>query len=196
MHWPDLGGLASRTAGTRANILVRVRLLKPVHATAWLRTKNGRYIAILSATLTATLVVLSVTLWPAPAAPKSAWYMDLSTGDLFVADYGLMAPIAAPSGKLTDQGQTMGVRAHVFSRGSCWWPWSRYVGYLETTAPQAKAAAKSPFFATVSAESQLRVSSPDHPGDWVDMNSPAGNTIMGAGMQADARGRLAHECYP
>jgi hypothetical protein len=147
-------------------------------------------------TLTASVVLLIVNFWPAPAAPKSAWFMDLSTGELFVADFGLTPPIAAPSGKLSDQGQAMGVRAHVFSHGSCWWPWSRYVGYLETTATQAKTGGNSPFFASVSAESQLRVSSPDHAADWVEMNSAKGKEIMGAAMQADGRSGLAHECYP
>ncbi len=194
MHWPGFVALGSNWRQTREKVLAKVKLPDQAHAATWLRSKQGRNIVISTLALTVSAVVLIVRFWPPPAAPRTVWYMDLGTGELFVADSGLTPPIAAPSGTLSEQGQPMGVRAHVFARGSCWWPWSRYVGYLENAAPQTSAKFNRPAFAPAVTEDDLQVSRPDVAGGWISMNSKEGMDIIRAAMEPD--GRAAHECFP
>jgi hypothetical protein len=62
------------------------------------------------------------------------WYFDLGTGELFAASAAETPPIPAPSG-VQINGVDAGVRAHVFSCGSCSDDRERVVLYLETFHP-------------------------------------------------------------
>ncbi len=74
------------------------------------------------------------------ALATEAYFLDLNTGKLFDAKVSEIPPIAAPSGKPTAEGEPAGVRARVFSCGSCRDASKRYTGFLETNTQDAKAA--------------------------------------------------------
>lgn len=71
--------------------------------------------------------------------PLQRYYLDVSTGELFVADAGLRPPIQR---YLPDSPPT-GVIAHVFACGSCDDESARFIGYIETFKPDAAARSAS-----------------------------------------------------
>lgn len=115
-----------------------------------------------------------------PAISEKAWYYDLSRKELFVADRGAIAPIRGTDGPVED-----GVRAVVVSPpGKCDDPQARRIAYLETHAPELKAAleaAKARGAApTVSrAEAQtLRWVKRVGDAEWVPLGSPEGERVV------------------
>lgn len=66
--------------------------------------------------------------------PQPVYFYDLGSGELFEGMSNDVPPIASASG--ADQG----VRAHVYSCGSCADPSQRFIAYLETYSADAKAA--------------------------------------------------------
>lgn len=71
------------------------------------------------------------------------WFYDLNNGQLFSA-VDQFPPIASPTGP-DAKGNPAGVRAYVFSCGSCADPAQRFVGYLETFPDEAHQKAVSNF---------------------------------------------------
>ncbi len=65
------------------------------------------------------------------------WYYDLNTNELFTAPKGLPVPIEAPSGPLPN-GKPAGVRACVLSFALEPKESETFIGYLETSDPNAK----------------------------------------------------------
>ena len=63
-----------------------------------------------------------------------AWYYDLNTSRLFVADSDKQSPIAAPSGPLSGGGFA-GVKAYVFSYVKDPNESQRFIGFLEKNDP-------------------------------------------------------------
>ena len=72
---------------------------------------------------------------PATSPPRiaQAWFYDLNTGDLFLAPADSEDPIRTTSGDF--EGHPAGVRAMVFSCGSCNKADERFVGWLEMPDP-------------------------------------------------------------
>jgi len=73
--------------------------------------------------------------------PQDIWFYDLNTGELFVAKSNKLPPIAAPSdGTEQDENPSIpaGVKAHVFSCGSCQDEQERFIAYLETYPPDVR----------------------------------------------------------
>lgn len=71
-------------------------------------------------------------------APRRAWFMDANDGSLFRGMSDQLPPIDAPSMKKTAEGMQAGVRAYVFSCGSCSDNAVSYIGFIETYSPQVR----------------------------------------------------------
>jgi hypothetical protein len=69
-------------------------------------------------------------------APETVWFYDLQNGELFTAATQTIPPAGTPA----DPDSTDGVRAHVFTCGSCDDESEREVLYLEMYADGARAA--------------------------------------------------------
>ena len=115
------------------------------------------------------------------------YFYDRNTGELFAAPDELNGPIEAPSGSF--QGQPAGVRAHVFTCGSCYVEEDRFVGWLEIPAsalgvePSAANADPTGEAVEVSEDGQeietLMICRPDDQ-KWVNMASGEADMIMEA----------------
>lgn len=99
---------------------------------------------VIGVTLVSVLILLVIIVWlllPEKGIEsqqhKRDWFYDLNTGRLFVARAGQIPPIQAPSGPLPD-GQPAGVKAYVFSYMDEPNEAERFIGFLETTDPNAK----------------------------------------------------------
>lgn len=68
---------------------------------------------------------------------KKAWFYDLNTGELFIARSDVIPPIEAPSGPLPN-GQPAGVKAYVFTYTYEPNESEVFIGFLETTNPNAE----------------------------------------------------------
>ena len=107
----------------------------------WINRQDPRIIIGITVVTVLVFVVVVISLLSGPGAPevqefKKAWYYDLNTGKLFVAKSRLEPPIEAPSGPLPD-GKPAGVRAHVFTFAAEPNESDRFIGFLETTDPNA-----------------------------------------------------------
>jgi hypothetical protein len=105
-----------------------------------------------------------------------AWYYDLNTKQLFVAEVTKHIPIDAPSGPAPD-GTKAGVRAFVFSHGSCADPARRFIGWLETIDPSGKRL--------IRAEDET---------EWVAFDSPRGSQLVHKVLQSRSGGQRAQPC--
>jgi hypothetical protein len=108
----------------------------------WINRQDPRIIIGITAVTVFVLLVVVISLLSKPEAPeiqefKKAWYYDLNTGKLFVAKSSLIPPIKAPSGPLPD-GSLAGVKAHVFTFATEPNESERFVGFLETSDPNAE----------------------------------------------------------
>lgn len=68
---------------------------------------------------------------------KKAWFYDLNTGQIFRASSNAVPPIDAPSGPLPN-GAPAGVKAYVFTYSNDPNESELFVGFLETTDPNAQ----------------------------------------------------------
>ncbi len=129
---------------------------------------------------------------------EKAFFYDLSEKRLFVADRGLIPPIAGVNDAVTD-----GVRAVVVSTNghpevrSSW-----VVAYLETNAPElkeqleaAKAAGRPPEIGRTAAQGLRLVK---RPGDatWVSLSSPEGEQIVSEWLQLGTESSPPVICTP
>jgi hypothetical protein len=111
-------------------------------ARRWLNRQNPRLIVGITAFCLFILFMIIIGILSGPGAPivqeyEKAWYYDLNTGKLFVDKSSLVPPIEAPSGPLGD-GSPAGVRAHVFTFAAEPNESGRFIGFLETTDPNAE----------------------------------------------------------
>lgn len=143
---------------------------------------------------------------PAVPAPTHEWYYDLGSKQLFVVAKGQTPPVEAPSGFKQADGSEGGVRAYVYSCGTCGDTSSHFVAYLESYSPEAKKALtemSSPqpggrpqgaLLAAVQGDGQF-VASPET-GQWTPIATPAGQDIVGS-AQKQCQGKGAPErCFP
>lgn len=96
-------------------------------------------LALSCVVLVAGLVWLYVQMRPAPSddAPRGAYFFDLTTGKLYTGMSDQLPPTDTRSGEKVD-GLPAGVRAYVFSCGSCADEKARVVAYLETYTPKVR----------------------------------------------------------
>ncbi len=103
---------------------------------------NPKLVVTLVALSTIILVAAIISLFRGkkiePIKPsENQWYYDLNTQELFVAPKGLPLPTDAPSGPLPN-GQPAGVRACLLSYELEPNESDTFIGYLETSDPNAK----------------------------------------------------------
>ena len=115
---------------------------KLVDLRRWLNRQNPRIIIGITAVTVFVLLTVVIGLLSGPKAPevreyKKEWYYDLNTGKLFIAKSSLIPPIEAPSGPLPD-GKPAGVKAHVFTYVYEPNESERFIGFLETSDPNAE----------------------------------------------------------
>jgi hypothetical protein len=104
---------------------------------------NNPKIVLTVTTLSAIILILAII--PLLRANKidpiksseNQWYYDLNTNELFTAQKGLPVPTEAPSGPLPN-GKPAGVRACVLSFKLEPKESETFIGYLETSDPNAK----------------------------------------------------------
>ncbi|MHC4643365.1 MAG: hypothetical protein ACYS32_17110 [Planctomycetota bacterium] len=107
----------------------------------WINRRDRRIIIGVTVVTVVIFVVIVIGLVSEPEVAeireyKKSWYYDLNTSQLFTARKGLIPPIDAPSGPLPDGGPA-GVKAHVFTYVPEPNESERFVGFLETTDPNA-----------------------------------------------------------
>jgi len=111
-------------------------------ARKWFNDHPGIIIIIAVASVSILLVTAIAVLTPEkpPKLPESkkAWFYDLNTGELFVDKADEVPPIEAPSGPLPN-GQPAGVKAYVLTYVSEPNESEKFIGFLETTNPDAQA---------------------------------------------------------
>jgi len=125
------------------------------------------------------------------------WFYDLNTGSLFVARKGLIPPIKAPSGPLPS-GAPAGVRAYVFSYVDEPNEAERFIGFIETTDPNAEERELGSAGIPVGGAKQWgRGRLIRRLGDeqWVPANSPQGRLILRKIFLPNEAGELARY-YP
>ena len=108
----------------------------------WVNEQDPRIIIGITAVTVVVLLIVVIGLLSGPEAPKikeykKGWFYDLNTGKLFVAESDLIPPIKAPSGPLAN-GRPAGVIAHVFTYAYEPNESERFIGFLETTDPNAE----------------------------------------------------------
>ncbi len=145
---------------------------------------------------------------PLPGTARNVYYYDLNTGELFVADAGLISPIDAPSGVL--QGTTRGkagVKAYVFTCGTCS-PEDRYVAWIEMYTPEAQqtlseqtSETKHPLANRMGASPASPLVAQVNPADpknvtWVGLNSQKGSSIVRQSAKRCPDGSAAIPCMP
>jgi len=143
----------------------------------------------------------------ARARPEGrAWYYDLNREALFVGAANLAAPVAVPSDA---PGRRSGVRAFVFSCGSCGDPSERFVGWLEKYPPEAREKKKR--LNRLLAEGGMTpettrleeavwsarlIATPGAPQAWVRAESEAGRALRAAARQRCDEESVPARCRP
>ncbi|MFA5424394.1 MAG: hypothetical protein WC374_11120 [Phycisphaerae bacterium] len=158
---------------------------------------NSNPRAILAIALASGFIFLLVLLkiFSGPSRPvieesKKAWYYDLNTQKLFVAQADLQVPIDAPSGPLPD-GKPAGVRAHVFTYAYEPNENDLIIGYLEMPDPN--------FVSQNTANENWTVGKLlCRPGDerWVPAGSSQGSSIMREASKRSPSGKIPRYYEP
>lgn len=105
----------------------------------WLNNNSSVVIIVAIVLLVLSLASIIYTSQGPSFEPRiiDVYYYDLGSKKLFIDKSDKYPPIAAPSGE-------KGVRAYVFSCGSCADEKQRFIGYLEMYTPKAKERLENP----------------------------------------------------
>jgi hypothetical protein len=175
----------------------------------WINRQNPKIILGVTVGCVVLLLVTVISLGLSRRAPRiekydKGWFYDLNTGELFLAKSGSIPPIEAPSGPLAN-GRPAGVRAHVFTYVYEPNESERFIGFLETTDPNAQDqavegadAAEPAKPSTGNAESggQERWIRRVEDEQWVLRNSREGVAIVGEVYRPNENGELPSYCRP
>ncbi len=150
-----------------------------------------------------SILVLIVTLWlvlgPAPARRHDwggkAWFYDLNTSLLFVADSGQTGPIEAPSGPLPAGGHA-GLKAHVYSYVLDPNETERFVGFLEKPDPRAAGAKLSSDLGSFQEWTRGKLIRRIDDDDWTSTTGRQGREILGELGRSNEQGQTAIYCVP
>lgn len=135
--------------------------------------------------------------------PLPVYFYDLNSGQLFVEQSNLIAPIASP----TDTGEERepnGVRAFVFTCTSCDDEASRFIGWLEKYSPAAKAMLEMPM-EEMDADTALRFDTEFERGHllrgvddrrWVTAESDRALALMDRAMTRCGEENTPRPCVP
>jgi hypothetical protein len=180
----------------------------------WINEHSG-LITLLA--IVSLVVALGITLANSRSRPRvdQAWYYDLNTGKLFPGSPTAIAPILAPSNATEPATAEAGVRAYVFSCGSCEDSNKTFVAYVETRTPEAKAAVavmgENPDTSTMpQAERQkLKINplegvliaepvegKPSGSWKWISRYSPAGEELVKKAIRPCASDEKLAPCFP
>ncbi|MDX1683166.1 MAG: hypothetical protein R3336_08600 [Phycisphaeraceae bacterium] len=144
--------------------------------------KNSGPVTIGAVCLLAFLLYIIVTQLM-PGSPQmevpDAWFYDLKTGQLFAAPSDRVPPIPTDSGPL-DNGMPAGVRAHVFTCGSCTRD-EMFVAYVSTYTQEAKALLEKVNAAQKDGGAEV---SPDKMMEW-QWKVEQGNAIKAVDIEVD-----------
>lgn len=168
----------------------------------WVNEHPAGVVAMAAGSAALLLIVVIAQLVPDRPSPVQAidkeWYYDLNTGELFVAGKGLTPPIEAPSGPTPD-GTPAGVRAYVLSYVYDPNASERFIGFLETTAPEDVTArvpgrAARPSAATEWGRGKLIRRVED--ALWVPADTPMGQAIFEEAFAPNENGERPAYCRP
>ncbi len=169
----------------------------------WINRQNPRIVIGITVVTVLVLLVVVISLLSGPEAPevkefKKAWYYDLNTGKLFVAKSDLIPPIEAPSGPLPD-GSLAGVKAHVFTFATEPNESERFIGFLETSDPNAEisstgAASQKTDSAASWGHGKLFRSVEDE--KWVSGSSKEGRAILNEVFAPNKNAERPRYCLP
>lgn len=172
----------------------------------WINRNPKIIIGITGISVSVLLVILVDRLIPNKAPKieeyKKAWFYDLNTGKLFVAESDEIPPIKAPSGELFE-GESAGVKAYLFSFSSEPNESSRFIGFLEKFTPEAKKHLSDLFdLRTDRTEESIRhwnqgrliCRVPDR--QWFPANSKEGEEILEQVLLPNENGKQARYCPP
>jgi len=135
---------------------------------------------------------------PKPVAVEKAWYYDLNTGKLFIAEAGRKPPIDAPSGPSPD-GKPAGVRAYVLSYKPDPNESERFIAYLETTgSPDMLPKLPGKPGGGITAQKWTKGNMIRRVNDtfWVPADSPLGLRILREAYAPNKKGQLPTYCRP
>jgi hypothetical protein len=146
---------------------------------------NPKLVVTVAALSTIILVVAIIPLFRAkkiePIKPSgNQWYYDLNTQELFIAPKGLPVPTDAPSGPLPN-GEPAGVRACLLSFALEPNESETFIGYLETSDPNAKNL-------TGGSWDQGKLIRRIQDEQWFTTKSPQGQDIIQEAFRADMDG--------
>jgi hypothetical protein len=169
----------------------------------WLNRQNPRVIIGITFVTVLVLIIVVISLISGPEVPEvkeytKAWFYDLNTGTLFVAKKGLIPPIEAPSGPLPD-GSPAGIKAHVFTFTTEPNESERFIGFLETTDPNAEIefdASGSRKIDSAASWGRGKLFRRVDDDKWVSGSSREGRAILEEALERNENGKLARYCQP
>jgi hypothetical protein len=169
----------------------------------WINDQDPWIIISITGVTLIILLIVIIGIMSGPKAPeikefKKAWFYDLNTGKLFVAKSKLKPPIKAPSGPLANGGPA-GVIAHVFTYTYEPNESERFIGFLETTDPNAVMdISSSGNTKTDSAESwgQGKLIRRVEDKRWISGSSKEARTILKEVMLPNENGERPRYCPP
>ena len=169
----------------------------------WINRQDPRIIIGITAITVLVLVIVVISLLSGPEVPEvqeytKAWYYDLNTGKLFVAKKDLLPPIEAPSGPLPD-GSPAGVKAHVFTFTADPNESERFIGFLETSDPNAEIefdSSGSQKIDSAASWGQGKLFRRVDDDKWVCGSSKEGRAILEEALERNENGKRALYCRP
>ncbi|MFB0524031.1 MAG: hypothetical protein ACETVZ_00700, partial [Phycisphaerae bacterium] len=129
---------------------------------------------------------------------KKAWFYDLNTGKLFVAESDQIPPIEAPSGPLPN-GRPAGVKAYVLSYVYDPNESERFIGFLETTDPKRQSDSSRMVDTNAGSAKQWgkdKLICKVKYKHWVPANSRQGRAIVEEAFIPNENGERPHYCWP
>ncbi len=186
---------------------------KLLAARRWINRQNPKI--IIAITAASVFLLLTIVIWLlTPEKPleqvelsDKAWFYDLNTGQLFVGRDDQIPPIKALSGPLRiesasgslQEGGPAGVKAYVFSYAPEPNESERFIGFLETTIPEAIKEKLKPIEPRASGAEQWgheRLIRRVKDKKWVPANSYQGRAILKELFLPNKTGESARYCPP
>ncbi|GAG43518.1 unnamed protein product, partial [marine sediment metagenome] len=169
----------------------------------WLNRQNPKVIIGITVVTVLVLIIVVISLLSGPEVPevkeyKKAWFYDLNTGTLFAAKKDLIPPIEAPSGPLPD-GSPAGVKAHVFTFTIEPNESERFIGFLETTDPNAEiefGASGSRKIDSAASWGLGKLFRRVDDAKWISGSSKEGRAILEEALERNENGKRALYCRP